>query len=332
MTVSELKINLNFHKYYTITRTDSSSNIMTFYAYYFGNHVTLRKDFDQKNRVVLHTKIDLNLHLVKRTSKAAKLFNVSETETYWINLVVIGLLIAKVFSKRNINFFIHIFFIQLFLSFLTLYWSEIRFGDHGKLGLCTTKEFFLIESIKICDDLNNENQYLSLQLNCLNQIKCHKNNFLYLKLILLLSWDISLKPGPIQNNHLKENWEIFRNRGLHFIHLNINSLLPKFDKLREIVKISNPTVIGITETKFDNSIGDSEISIDGYCAIRSDRNRKGGGVICYVTYKICCNTKNCISNEISLSNFLFQKQHQLPLELFINLHIKQAFQKYCQTV
>ena len=89
VTVSELKINLNFHKYYAITRTDSSSNIMTFYAYYFGNHVRLRKDFDQKNRVVLHTKIDLNLHLVKRTSKAAKLFNVSETETYWINLVVI---------------------------------------------------------------------------------------------------------------------------------------------------------------------------------------------------------------------------------------------------
>ena len=74
---------------------------------------------------------------------------------------------------------------------------------------------------------------------------CHKNNFLYLKLILLLSGDISLNQGPIQNDHLTENWKTFRNRGLHFIHLNINSLLPKIDKLREIVKISNPTVIGI---------------------------------------------------------------------------------------
>ena len=80
--------------------------------------------------------------------------------------------------------------------------------------------------------------------------------------------------------------------------MNINSLLPKIDELREIVKISNPTVIGITETKLDNSIGDSEISIDGYCAIRRDRNRKGGGGICYATSKICYNTKNCISNEI----------------------------------
>ena len=115
--------------------------------------------------------------------------------------------------------------------------------------------------IKICDDLNNENQYGCLQLSCLNQIKCHKNHFLYLKLILLLSGDISLNPEPIQNGHLKENWKTFRNRGLHFI--DSNSLLPKIDELRKIVKISNPAVIGITETKLDHSISDSEISIDG---------------------------------------------------------------------
>ena len=113
ITVSEPKINLNFHKYNTITRIDGSSNIITFYAYCFGNYVTLRKDFDQNNRVVLHTKIDLNLHLVKRPYRAANFFNVFATETYWINLVAIGLFMAKVSLKHNINFFIHIFCIQL---------------------------------------------------------------------------------------------------------------------------------------------------------------------------------------------------------------------------
>ena len=152
--------------------------------------------------------------------------------------------------------------------------------------------------IKICYDLKIENQYLCLQLSCLNQTKCHKNHFHYLKLILLLSGYIRLNPGPTQNDHLKENWKIFRNRCLPFIHLNINNLLPKICELREIVKKANPTVIGITETKLDDSIGDSEISIDGYCAIWRDRNRKGGGVICYVTNKICYSNKNCISNEI----------------------------------
>ena len=219
-----------------------------------------------------------------------------------INLVVTRLLIAKVFLKLNINFFIYIFFIQLFLPLLRPYWSEIRFSYHNEIRLATTKVFFLIESSEICDDLNNENQYLCLHLNCLNQIvsqkKCHKNHFLYPKLILLLWGDKSLNPGSIQNNHLKENWKKFRNRGLQFVHLNINSLQPKVDELREIVKISSATVIGITDTKLDNSIDDSEISIDGYCAIRRDRNRKGGGVIYYFTKKICYNTKNCISNEI----------------------------------
>ena len=99
VTASEPKTNLNFHKYNTITRIDSSSNIIRFYAYYCGNYVTLRKNFDLKNCAVLHTKIDLNLHLMKRTSRSANLFNVSETETYSINLVMIGLLIAKVFCS-----------------------------------------------------------------------------------------------------------------------------------------------------------------------------------------------------------------------------------------
>ena len=95
--VSEPKINLNFYKYNAIPRIDSSSNIIKFYTYYFSNYVTLRKDFDQKNCVVLHKKIDLNLNLVKRTSRAVNFLNVFETETYWINLVMIGLFVVKVF-------------------------------------------------------------------------------------------------------------------------------------------------------------------------------------------------------------------------------------------
>ena len=125
--VSKRKIHLNFFKYDATTRIDSSDNIK-FYEYYYGNYDTLRKDFDLKNRVVLHTKIELNLHLVKRTYRAVNFLNVSETETYWINLIVIGLLIAKVFLKHNINIFVHIFFIQLFSSLSTIYWSVKNFS------------------------------------------------------------------------------------------------------------------------------------------------------------------------------------------------------------
>ena len=80
--------------------------------------------------------------------------------------------------------------------------------------------------------------------------------------MLMLSGDISLNQEPMQTDHLKADLKTFRNRGLHFIHLNINSLLPKIDELREIVNLSNPMIIGITETKLDYLIGDSESSID----------------------------------------------------------------------
>ena len=54
----------------------------------------------------------------------------------------------------------------------------------------------------------------------------------------------------------------------------------------------------ISESKLDDSINDCEICIEVYNIIRHDRNRKGEGVVCYVSNKICFNTKDCISNKI----------------------------------
>jgi hypothetical protein len=41
-------------------------------------------------------------------------------------------------------------------------------------------------------------------------------------------------------------------------------------------------VFAINESKIDNSVKDSEISIPGYNMIRKDRNRFGGGVVVYI--------------------------------------------------
>ena len=51
---------------------------------------------------------------------------------------------------------------------------------------------------------------------------------------------------------------------MHFIHLNKNSLLPKIDEIRYIVKLTNAAVIGLSETKLDNIILSSELKIEGY--------------------------------------------------------------------
>ena len=71
-------------------------------------------------------------------------------------------------------------------------------------------------------------------------------------------------------------------RMTHIYNLNVNSLLPKIDEVNLIANKSNATILGISETKLDNTIMDSELEIEGYDLICSDRNRHGGGVACYI--------------------------------------------------
>ena len=82
------------------------------------------------------------------------------------------------------------------------------------------------------------------------------------------------------------------------IHLNINSVLPKIEELRVVARKSNTAVIGVTESKLDATVLDGEVNINGYEVIRSDRNRHGGGVACYVRNDISFNVKSDFSEEI----------------------------------
>ena len=101
--------------------------------------------------------------------------------------------------------------------------------------------------------------------------------------LLLLLKAISLNPRPVHQDTLQcsNEWNVFKNRGLHFIHLNINSLLSRIEELRFIAKSTNAAVIGICESKLDTSLLDPEISIDNYKIMRCDRNRQGGGIVCF---------------------------------------------------
>ena len=94
------------------------------------------------------------------------------------------------------------------------------------------------------------------------------------------------------------DWKAFNKRGLHLIHFNINNLLSKIDELWEIARKTRATVIGITESKLDGSVQDGEINIDGYKLVRSDWNRHGGGVACYIHSDISFNVRCDFSSEI----------------------------------
>ena len=135
-------------------------------------------------------------------------------------------------------------------------------------------------------------------------------------MILILSGDIELNSGHVDRNQIKKkDFEVFNKKGLHFMHLNINDLLNKIGELRYIARSSNVAVIGITETKLDDTVYDFEVTADAYNIVRNDRNRNGGGVACYIRNNICFNKKTCISDNIEniFTDLLFPKTKSISV-------------------
>lgn len=66
-------------------------------------------------------------------------------------------------------------------------------------------------------------------------------------LLISLSGHVSLNRGPSQ--YLPDNdnkFESFRERGLHLLHISVNSLLSTIDELRDIIGQTKPATLGIT--------------------------------------------------------------------------------------
>ena len=92
-----------------------------------------------------------------------------------------------------------------------------------------------------------------------------------------------------------KEWNIFKSRRLHFIHLSINSLLLKIEELPIIARSTNAAIIGIGESKLDESISEPEIQIDDYKILRCDRSRHAGGAACYIRNDLSYNTVSVFS-------------------------------------
>lgn len=135
-----------------------------------------------------------------------------------------------------------------------------------------------------------------------------------------MSGDISLNPGPCKYlpDKNKDLFEPFRKRGLHFLHINVNSLPSKIDELRDIAGRTKPGVLGITESKLGSSVSDQEVNISGYNILRNDRNRNGGGVACYIRDDLCFNIRTVFSNSIEYVFFdlLIPKVKPISIGIF----------------
>ena len=135
---------------------------------------------------------------------------------------------------------------------------------YGGIKTCSQLHFFAHESINTCDTVETSCLHSDLVFFSFSKLQ-YRNSNSYFNLLLLLSGDMNLNPGLHNNQlHPQSEWSVFNSRGLYFIHLNVNSLLPKIDELRNIAKLSNAAVISIRESKLDNSVLSSEMQIDNY--------------------------------------------------------------------
>ena len=121
----------------------------------------------------------------------------------------------------------------MFLIAIFLLKLQIKDGfpsNFTSLQKCLTDEFFNLETITSCRFIQHIILHRNLVYLAITNLKYRNYNCFY-QFLLLLSGDVSLNPAPVQIS-LPVNvniWELFNKEGLHFRHININSLLPKID-------------------------------------------------------------------------------------------------------
>ena len=120
-------------------------------------------------------------------------------------------------NKRNLR--LKAFIFRLFLLFNFCHFSsKISFPE--LISREYTKEYYYFrwESIKACGFANMSYFNRGLNLFCFSKLR-YRNNSIYLPLLLLLSADISLNPGPINGSQWYN--KVFKKIGLHFMYINI---------------------------------------------------------------------------------------------------------------
>ena len=91
--------------------------------------------------------------------------------------------------------------------------------------------------------------------------------------------------SSVFDDSLDNDHPIFINSTVLLCHLNVCSLLPAFDKIRDFMgKFHRPVVLGITETWLTSAVSLSHVIIPGCTVYRRDRvSDRGVGVLVYVS-------------------------------------------------
>ena len=86
-------------------------------------------------------------------------------------------------------------------------------------------------------------------------------------------------------------------KGLHFLHANTRSLLPKLSEVQLLLSRTRASILAATETWLDSSISDGELDVPGFKILRRDRDRNGGGVALFIRSDIAFNPRPDLSAD-----------------------------------
>ena len=81
-------------------------------------------------------------------------------------------------------------------------------------------------------------------------------------------------------------YRLKHHKQLIFGHLNVNSMKNKMHEIHEILQNDYIDILGLSETKLDESFSNSVFKVQDYTCHRLDRNIYGGGIMMYVRSSI----------------------------------------------
>ena len=87
-------------------------------------------------------------------------------------------------------------------------------------------------------------------------------------------------------------------------HYNINSIRNKFSEMRQLLDANLIDILGLSETKIDDSFPLNQFSIANYKLYRQDRNSRGGGIMIYVRDSIPHRIIKEYSGEIDCIDYI----------------------------
>ena len=200
---------------------------------------------------------------------------------------------ASIFCKSRVLNFSKLFF-SIFV--ISLCFGKVSNNStDSDLKFCSKFQFYSSKSIHEIVNKKKDLDYFAI-----SKLRRKPEHFLkFYQILILLSGDISLFPGPCEI-HFNDGriWDLFKTCGLYFRHLNVNSLLPTVDELKEILNYTKPAILGIPQSKLNSYVTDTEINIDDYSIVRNDRNRNGEVAACYIRNNLCFNINNIFPNFI----------------------------------